>query len=211
LDHFTTSFYFVIGIVGWLTIFLFVLMVHLEVPLIRGTEIPYLALFSSTTIIVNLMAPTTAILAFLLDDPIISYRQKPVFQQVYTLVGFLLLVVCVQPLLLGAVIKGLTGRNVEFNRTPKVKESTDEGLSRVKLHYLIYTVLILMTAVLFFITSIQIPVDDPRRIPLYLGAYTGFIPIIIGLLWYWKLEGYLLSVGDTTAIEFLEQLDRNQK
>jgi hypothetical protein len=141
----------------------------------------------------------------MMDDEHILYRKNSFINKFTTISGFYFLIVAAQPLLLGAVFKGLLGSKVSFNRTPKEKKPTDKGLQSIKRRYLIYSGVIFFIGLILFIISFQIPLSDPRSTTLIIGAYAGVVPLVLSLLWYWKLEEYLDQVGEITAVDVLEK------
>ena len=120
-----------------------------------------------------------------------------------------MLILAAQPLLIGAILKGLTGIKVSFNRTPKEKNAADTGLAKIKKYYLVYSIGIFIIGLLFLYFAYGISAVDARSTTLYLSAYASAIPLIISILWYWKLEKYLDEVSDITAFEILEEASFN--
>ena len=209
LDHFTTSFFPILSVMGWLVGFAMLTMVITHVTIIRGgtpSFFPYLFVFPS---LVNSLPIVTSILALVIDDPRILYRKNSMLSKISTVSGFFFLVIAAQPLLIGAILKGLTGVHVEFNRTPKNKQTDDEGLKWVKLQYMVQTTTIFIIGLIFAWFAMKVPLGDTRQITLFVATYAGVVPIIIALLWYWKLEDYLMEVGDISALEFLKNLKLN--
>jgi cellulose synthase/poly-beta-1,6-N-acetylglucosamine synthase-like glycosyltransferase len=205
VDHVSTSFFPTLAVLGWLLGFLIIMMVQIDVPIKRTDRSFGGLMLVFLPSVISVLPFVTGIGATVLDNKQIKFHKTPLLSKIFTIFGFYLLIIAAQPLLIGAVLKGLIGSRVSFNRTPKEKEVGDTGLDTIKMKYLIYSVVIFIIGIVFLYFSFQVPIDDPRGITLIIGAYAGMIPLIIALLWYWKLESYLQLVNEISAIEMLSK------
>ncbi|MCY3414842.1 MAG: glycosyltransferase [Candidatus Heimdallarchaeota archaeon] len=201
LDHFAVGFFPTLAVFGWGVAFVFIYLIISDISIIRSSMLsnPF---FGALTLLISALSIITGTLAVLLDDKKILIHKKPVVYKASIIFAFYLLILTAQPLLLGAIFKGLTGIKVSFNRTPKEK-NTGDNITRVKRQYLYYTSIIFLIGLSFLYFGLSIPITDSRAITLLISAWAAIIPLCISLLWYWKLEGYLDEVADITAIEVL--------
>jgi hypothetical protein len=208
LDHFSTGFFPTLAILGWLLGFVIMGMIWNDTTIVRANSVFGLPIMGIIPSLATSASVVAGVLALVFDDERILYRRKSFVEKAGSLSGFYFLLVAAQPLLLGAILKGLFGFHVKFNRTPKEKDSNDTGLARIKLQYFIHAIIIFTIGIVFASFALTLDLADPRSFTLLLGAYAGVVPLIVVLLWYWKLESYLEAVGDISALEFLEGLTK---
>lgn len=205
LDHFSTGFFPTLSIFGWGVAFIFIILVINDYPVVRSsfiTTYPSLAIIPALIPSLPIIVGTIAVF---IDDKRILFHQKNILYKIAVTLSFYLLILAAQPLLIGAIFKGLTGKKVSFNRTPKEKNSTDD-LTSIKKQYLLQAVTIFIIGLIFLYFALSIPLNDARAITLLISSYAAIIPLIISILWYWKLEGYLDEVADITALEVLRDI-----
>ncbi|MDH5403830.1 MAG: glycosyltransferase [Candidatus Heimdallarchaeota archaeon] len=203
IDHFATGFFPTLAILGWLVGFVIIGLIFMDAGIVRDFSILGFDMSILPTLTSSL-AMITGILALLLDDKRILFHKKSTSYKIITVFGFYFLILAAQPLLLGAIIKGWIGSKVEFNRTPKDKKINDSGIDAIKKRYLVYSLAIFLIGLIFVVFAFQIPFNDARSITLWISAYAALVPLIVSILWYWKLESYLHNVEDITALKFLE-------
>lgn len=209
IDHFTTGFFPTLSILAWGVAFLMIALIQLEISIIRTPMIGEITFFGLILALVGISPIFAGIVAVLLDDKRIFIHQKPFYYKIFVFSGFYLLILAAQPLLIGAIVKGLTGIKVNFNRTPKEKNATDAGLGRIKMYYMVYSIGNFILGLTFLFFAYSLSYLDARSTTLYLSAYASIIPLFISILWYWKLDKYLDEVSDITAFEILEEASFN--
>ncbi len=205
IDHFATGFFPTLSILGWGVAFVMIALIQLDISIIRTSLLNEISYFGVILALIGISPIFAGIVAVLLDDKRIFIHQKPFYYKVFVFSGFYMLILAAQPLLIGAILKGLTGIKVSFNRTPKEKNATDTELGRIKKYYLIYSIGIFILGLTFLFFAYSLSSLDARSTTLYLSAYAAIIPLLISILWYWKLEKYLDEVSDITAFEILEE------
>ncbi len=203
IDHFSVGFFPTLSILGWGIAFIFIYLVRNDIELVRSPLLNN-TILGISVMIISTLSIITGTLAIFLDDKRILLHKKNIFYKIYVILGFYLLILAAQPLLIGAIFKAWTGVKVSFNRTPKEKK-TDDNLSKVMRQYVVYTSVVFLTGLLFLYYALSIPLSDARSITLLISAYAGILPLLIALAWYWKLEGYLDKVSDLTAIDVLKE------
>jgi cellulose synthase/poly-beta-1,6-N-acetylglucosamine synthase-like glycosyltransferase len=209
IDHLSTGFFPTLAILGWGVAFLMIMLIQLQISIIRTPLLTDFTFFGIVIALIGISPIFAGIVAVLLDDKRIFIHQKPLYYKILVFSGFYLLILAAQPLLIGAILKGLTGIKVSFNRTPKEKNAIDTGLGRIKMYYLVYSIGNFILGLTFLFFAYSLSSLDARSTTLYFSAYASIIPLMISILWYWKLEKYLDEVSDITAFEILEEASFN--
>ncbi len=202
LDHWTTGFMPTLSIISWGSAFIVLIMIHSNIKLYRTPLLNY-GYFGMILGLIGIIPILTGIGAILNDDKRSFFHKKNPVYKFISIIGFYALMLAAQPLLIGAIFKGLTGWKVSFNRTPKEKKVEDKGLSKIKQMYLLYTTINFIVGIILILSALNNNISDSRSITLIISGYASVIPLIIALLWYWKLESYLDRVADITALQIL--------
>ena len=59
--------------------------------------------------------------------------------------------------------------------------------------------------IIFVIFALSLDKIDARATTLLFSGYASILPLLIALMWYWKLEAYLDEVADISALQILKE------
>lgn len=144
----------------------------------------------------------SSLIAIFIDNNDVSYRSMPLLTQLKGITGFYFLMFAAQPFMFGAIMKGLFGTNVTFNRTPKEKKVRDVGVGRIMKQYFLLSIFLTLMAAFWTYSLLSFRIDLTNLILAFLYA-TMIFPLIISFLWYWSLESYLEKVEGVSALHFI--------
>ena len=203
VDHISTAVLPTMSLVLWLSVFLRGFLIIQGKPILTVEWLFGWDFLGIIPLLVPLFSIITGIIALIVDNKSISYKSKSKIEQILGLFGFYILMFAAQPFLIGAILKGLFGTNVSFNRTPKEKKVKDAGLSKIMRQYFILSIFLTVLAGYSVYSLLNFNVDG-GNIVLSILYFTMIFPLIISFLWYWKLETYLESVEGISALNYIK-------
>ncbi len=211
VDLFYAWFIPTMGVLAWLSSFIFAYLALIDGTLIRYSEPIMIGPFTFPLIglVVSLIGSLPFIAgvgALLFDEPFLLYVRKGKFFRYTSTVLFFFVSMAGQPLMLFAVLKGWLGIKVSFNRTPKRKKANEPEIPSLKRRYAFGTLGLFLIGIFFLYAGLNAGISSPFFVPLFFAFYTSILPFSIAMFWYWRLEAYLEKVKDISAEMVIEEV-----
>ena len=215
VDLFYAWFIPTMGVLAWLSSFIFAYLALTGGSLVRYSEPIMIGSFTVPLIglVVSLIGSLPFIAgvgALLFDEPFLLYVRKGKFFRYTSTVLFFFVSMAGQPLMIFAVLKGWLGTKVSFNRTPKRKKANEPEIPALKRKYAFGTLGLFIVGLFFLYSGLSSGVGSPFFVPLFFAFYTSILPFSIAMLWYWRLEAYLEKVKDISAEMVIEEMTSAQ-
>lgn len=210
VDLFYAWFIPTLGVLAWLSSFIFAFLALTGGNLVRYSEPVELGSFTVPLIglVVSLIGSlpfVAGVGALLFDEPFLLYVRKGRFFRYTSTVLFFFVSMAGQPLMFFAVLKGWLGMKVSFNRTPKRKKANEPEIPALKRKYARGTFMLFMVGLFFLYSAWISGISSPLFVPLFFAFYTSILPFSIAMFWYWRLESYLETVKDISAEMVIEE------
>ncbi len=210
IDFLYAEFLPTLGVYAWFTTFLLAYLALVDGSIHRYNQVISvfgysISIFTTLLSILGTVPAFVGILSLMVDSPFLIYVRRGTIFRVKNTFLFFMISIIGQPLMIFAVIKGWLGTNVSFNRTPKKKKTNEPEIPRLKRMYSFGTFTLFLIGIVFFYTAINVGTTSPFFIPFFYGFYSSSFPLVIALLWYWKLEPYLDKVKEISADMIIEE------